>query len=133
MVIADLASIGIKVALPISGHLPFDLIAISQDGKLSRVSVKYRKNNVRRGLIISVETVFKNNNGNHCKIADKSWYDSVAVYCPDTSKCYYFLNTDIPECGKLAVRLTSNDFDNSKNRHKIKNANDYLDAMKLFR
>src|ERR1035437_9295099 len=128
MVIADLTSRGIKVALPISGHLPFDLIAISLEGKLSKVSVKHRKNNIKRGLVISVETVFKNNKGNHCKVADKLWYDSVAVYCPDTGKCYYFLNNDIPECGQLLIRLDPNKFENSKNRYRIKNANDYLDA-----
>ena len=41
-VIADLFSHGIQVALPISEHLPFDLIAISEHRKLARVSVKYR-------------------------------------------------------------------------------------------
>ena len=97
------------------------------------MSVKHRKNNVRRGLIVSVETVFKNNSGNHCKVADKLWYDSVAVYCPDTRKCYYFLNGDIPKCGKLLVRLNSDKFENSKNRYRIRNANDYLDVTRIFR
>ena len=41
MVIADLTSKGIKISLPISAHLPFDLIAISEDYNLSRIQIKY--------------------------------------------------------------------------------------------
>ena len=41
-IIRDLEIKGIKSCLPISEHLPFDLIAISPEGKLSRVSVKYK-------------------------------------------------------------------------------------------
>ena len=40
-IIADLMKNGIQVCLPISEHLPFDLIAISPDGHfLKRVQVK---------------------------------------------------------------------------------------------
>jgi hypothetical protein len=35
-VIADLLSKGIQVALPISEHLPFDLIAMNTDGQLKK-------------------------------------------------------------------------------------------------
>ncbi len=42
-VIADLIRNDIKVALPISEHLPFECIAISPEGGLCRVSVKSRR------------------------------------------------------------------------------------------
>jgi len=44
-VMADLVAHDIQVALPISEHLPFDLIAIHPTGDLRRVSVKYRAMN----------------------------------------------------------------------------------------
>lgn len=42
-VIADLVKHGIGIALPLSEHMPFDLDAVSPDGQLSRVSVKFRR------------------------------------------------------------------------------------------
>jgi PD-(D/E)XK endonuclease len=41
-VIADLMTNGVQVAVPLSEHLPFDLIAISEDGAMRRVQVRYR-------------------------------------------------------------------------------------------
>ncbi|RTL07646.1 hypothetical protein EKK58_00310 [Candidatus Dependentiae bacterium] len=54
-------------------------------------------------LQVSLKTVYKNNLGNHVKVADKAWYDSVAVYCPDTKCCYFFLASEIPAGGVKAV------------------------------
>ena len=48
-VIVDLMSKGIHVCLPISEHLPFDLIAVYPEGRLSRLSVNYRS--VTKGRI----------------------------------------------------------------------------------
>src|SRR4030081_1830150 len=41
-VIADLMTSGVHVAVPLSEHLPFDLIAISEHGAMRRVQVRYR-------------------------------------------------------------------------------------------
>jgi hypothetical protein len=41
-VIADLMTNGIQVAVPLSEHLPFDLIAVGEDGAMRRVQVRYR-------------------------------------------------------------------------------------------
>jgi hypothetical protein len=87
-VVADLTKRGIKIALPLSEHLPFDLIAISLDGALARVSVKYRT--ATNGYLeITTKTVWSNRKGAHIKHVDKTWLDGVAVYCPDTTMCYY--------------------------------------------
>ena len=41
-VIGDLMSNGVQVAIPLSEHLPFDLIAIGDGGAMRRVQVRYR-------------------------------------------------------------------------------------------
>ena len=41
-VIGDLMSNGVQVAVPLSEHLPFDLIAIGEGGAMRRVQVRYR-------------------------------------------------------------------------------------------
>ena len=97
--IAVLYRNGIMVALPISDHLAFDLIAIARDGRLSRVSVKHRKLDKDGKLQVSLKTVYKNSLGNHVKVADKRWYDAVAVFCPDTERCYFFKSVEIPSGG----------------------------------
>lgn len=107
--IASLYRAGIMVALPLSDHLAFDLVAISEEGQLSRVSVKHRKLDKKRKLQVSLKTVYKNTTGNHVKIADPSWYDAVVVYCPDLAECFYFRSSDIPAKGVKAVDV--NDLD----------------------
>lgn len=97
--VAALYRVGIMVALPISDHLAFDLIAVSDNGRLSRVSIKHRKLDKRGKLQVSLKTVYKNNTGNHVKIADPAWYDAVIVYCPDLRECFYFRSSDIPAKG----------------------------------
>ena len=39
--IADLTAKGIKIAIPLSAHLPFDLIAFDENYKSCRIQVKY--------------------------------------------------------------------------------------------
>ena len=41
-VIADLMTHGVQVAVPLSEHLPFDLVAIDEGGAMRRVQVRYR-------------------------------------------------------------------------------------------
>jgi hypothetical protein len=87
-VMADLMKCGIKIALPLSEHLPFDLIAVNNKGQLSRVSVKYRTA-TDGSFEVSTCGVWSNRKGSHRRQVDISWLDAVAVYCPDTSTCYY--------------------------------------------
>jgi PD-(D/E)XK endonuclease len=49
-IIGDLLRAGIQVALPLSEHLPFDAIAVDEQGGLRRLQVKYRA--VRQGRIV---------------------------------------------------------------------------------
>jgi hypothetical protein len=41
-VIGDLMTHGVHVAVPLSEHLPFDLVAIGEHGTVRRVQVRYR-------------------------------------------------------------------------------------------
>lgn len=87
-VIANLDSHGIKVALPISEHLPFDLIAISDNLKLSRVSVKY-VSIVHGSIAVPLRSISTNMKGWKAKTINYNDIDSIAVYCPNNKKCYY--------------------------------------------
>jgi hypothetical protein len=85
-VIADLTSKGIKVAIPISAHLPFDLIAISSDNKLCRIQIKYcgGEDSIKlstRTISVSSKEVVKKVNFEHI--------DAYAAYSPKTNLVYY--------------------------------------------
>ncbi len=87
-IIANLDLHGIKSALPISDHLPFDLIAINETAKLARVSVKYRKV-YRGGIFIPLSTVYANTKKTTVSPVDLNEIDGFAVYCPCSGQCYY--------------------------------------------
>lgn len=125
-VIADLFSHGIQVALPMSEHLPFDLIAIAEQRKLARVSVKYRA--AKRGKIsLTYRSSWSDRHGVHIRHHDKTTYDAIAVYCPDTHECYYIQNAEVGK--NFCLRI-----DNTKNSQekKIRFASGYRDPRRLF-
>lgn len=106
-VIADLLSKGIQVCLPLSEHLPFDLIAVKEDGSLLRVSVKYRT--LKKG---SVYVVFSNSysdsHGVHTKEIDKNLIDLLAIYCPETKEVYYVIPSEFDKSVTLRVEESKN-------------------------
>ena len=105
-VIADLISKGIQVALPISEHLPFDLIAISEGNELETVSVKYRTLDGFRDISMSFRSTYADSFGSHVRKHDKTSYDSVAIYCPDTKLCYYMNVSDFKDNTFVYLRIT---------------------------
>lgn len=121
-VIADLLSKGIQVCIPISEHLPFDLVAYYPDGSLKRVSVKYRKVNKHGTFDISFRSVYSNSKGAHVKKLDKDLVDLFAVYCPDTNQVYYF-NHKLYK-GSVFFRITG--IGDSRNRNRIRLAKYFL-------
>lgn len=88
-VIADLMTAGIQVSLPISEHLPFDLIAIAPDHRLSKLSVKFLTMTARGTVIIPGRSGWTDRHGVHKRPHKVGDYDAVAVYCPTTNRCYY--------------------------------------------
>ncbi|OGO49870.1 MAG: hypothetical protein A2W37_16415 [Chloroflexi bacterium RBG_16_63_12] len=96
MVIANLMNNGIQVCVPISEHLPFDLVAISAGFALRKVQVKYRS--VRNGKIsLSLRNSYSDRRGVHVRQAARSSFDAYAVYCPETQKVYYVNVAEIPD------------------------------------
>lgn len=106
-VIADLLSKGVQVCLPLSEHLPFDLIAVKESGELMRVSVKYRT--AKNGSIfVSFSSSYSDSKGVHIKFADKSLIDLLAIYCPETKEVYYVLPSDFDKTVTLRIEEPKN-------------------------
>lgn len=92
----DLLEHGIRACLPLSEHLPFDLIAVMPDfTTLRRVQVKYR--GMERG---AVELEFKSNYYDskriYSKYVDLGELDVYAIYNPQADHVYYLRIDEIP-------------------------------------
>lgn len=96
-VIANLMQNGIQVCLPISEHMPFDLIGVYPDGTLKRISVKYREISKRGTVEVALRSCYSDSKGAHNVEIDKDAIDMIAIYCPDNQKIYY---TDHKEFNK---------------------------------
>jgi len=126
-VIADLTSKGIKIALPISSHLPFDLIAISPDYKTSRVSVKYVDG--EESIMLSLRTI------SACSIemvryVNLSHIDAYAAYSPVKKEVYYVNKKEFENVKTgLTLRLAESTI-NDKRIHFAKN---YKDVSNLWK
>src|SRR3954471_9913381 len=89
MVIADLTKKGCYICLPISEHLPFDLVVVNNEGNIARVQVKYRTA-VNGTVEVPLRSVYSNSQGARAVRNDFSKFDAYAIYCPDTEKVYYY-------------------------------------------
>lgn len=125
-IIAKLMENGIHVALPISEHLPFDLIAIKENA-MCRVSVKYRERR-SNGIDLTFQHVWMNSKGVQHKLVDKETFDATAIYCPDTRESYFIKNSEI-EGHSICLR-----FERPKNNQEegIRYGKDYIDPNRLF-
>jgi hypothetical protein len=124
--IASLLKHGIGVALPISEHLPFDLIAISRDGKMRRLSVKYRK--VDRGIIqVPLRSVWSNKTGCHVRSLERGEVDGHAIYCPDTAQCY-FMRDDCITTKSITLRIETP----KQHADSVDMAKDHMNPLVLF-
>ena len=94
-VIADLLKHDIHIALPMSEHLPFDLIAIHRDGQMKKLSVKYRAMTQHGVVKVKSGSMWNDRNGTHFRRHTPGDYDAVAIYCPDTDECYYLLAAEL--------------------------------------
>lgn len=125
---ADLLKHNIQIALPVSEHLPFDLIAIHPRGDMIKVSVKYRV--MSRSGVVRVETrrVWNDRNGTHHRQHRPGDYDSVAIYCPDTDECYYLLASELSPSGRT-LRITD---PGNNQMFGISLARSFIDPDRLF-
>ena len=131
MVIADCAKHGIHACLPISEHLPFDLIIVDQEGQLAKIQVKYITKRNDGTLPISMRNSYLNKDGPYAVLTNRELFDAYAVYCPDTEEVYYVHNCEIPKNQRSTFRIR---IDPSKNNQveRIRYAKDYLNPNRLF-
>lgn len=129
-VIADLLTAGIQPAILLSEHLPFDCIAVAPDGRMSRLSVKYRTAKLG-SITVRLTNSWADKNGTHSKKHDKQTFDAVAVYCPQTERVYYIRVGEFDgNVDAFTLRLEP-----SKNNQtaRVRLAHDFLGAVRLFR
>ena len=102
-VIADLTEKEYYICLPLAEHLPFDLVAVNNQGLMVRVQVKFR--NVSRSGCIEVKfaSTWSNRKGTHLKAHDFGAFDGYAVYCPETKLVYYIPSREMS--GRTAIWL----------------------------
>lgn len=132
-VIAHLQLNDIRVALPLSEHLPFDAIAIDKNAKLSKISIKYRSiSPVSKSIEVPLRTISSNSQGYKIKMANLDEIDAFVIYCPDNRKCYY-----VPSCMlleyKSGLSLTLGTIEDKRNKNTSYNwAYEYEDPNKIF-
>jgi hypothetical protein len=127
MTIADLTSKGIKISLPISAHLPFDIIAIDENYKLSRVQVKYCDGDDK--IILSTRTI-SISSIESVKQVNFEYIDAYAAYSPVTNKVYY-VDKDFLKHKKNSLTLRIKKTDNNDSR--IHYADDFLNVNTLWK
>jgi hypothetical protein len=119
---------GVQVAVPLSEHLPFDLIAISEQGAMRRVQVRYRASANASRLRCELPGSWADRNGNHKRAFDASAIDVLAIYCPSPRTFVYLLADELPSTG-VHLRL-------SKARNgqvkRTRDASEYRDPWRMF-
>ena len=88
-VIADLLRAGAQVCLPISEHLPFDLVAVSPSHReIRRVQVRYAA--ARHGAVqLRLRQSYADKHGVHARLISLEEIDAFAIFCPDIDEVYY--------------------------------------------
>ncbi len=130
MALADLRRHGIITCLPISEHLPFDMVAVMPDmTTLVRLQVKYRKTNTVGTIHLPFRSNYYDSKKIYSKHVDLSHLDSYAVYSPDTNQMYYIRIDELPE-GAKAITLRLNPPKNHQ-KTRIWYAENFINPMQL--
>jgi len=127
-VIGDLMSNGVQVAVPLSEHLPFDLIAIGETGAMRRVQVRYRASADAAHLRCELGGWWADRHGNHRHAFDASAIDVLAIYCPAPKTFIYLLADELPSAA-VNLRLSS-----AKNGQvkRTRDASHFSDPRRMF-
>lgn len=130
MVLADLMSRGIQVALTVSEHMPFDLVAISPTMELARVQVKYRRLGTNGTISVKLKSSWADRSGSHDKVIDFSEVDGFAVYCLDVGKVFY---VPVATCSARTAAIHLRVSKSANNQEaRVRRAADHLDPNVLF-
>lgn len=129
-VISNLRQHDILTCLPLSEHLPFDLIAVMPDmATLLRVQAKYRSGTQYGTVLVE----FKNNYYDSKKIYSKpvnfNEIDAYAVYIPDIDRVCYFRVENLPSnASSLTLRFEPPKNNQRKGVHLVK---DFLNPLSI--
>lgn len=115
---ADLLEKGLAVLRPLLQSARYDLVG-EFEGRFYKVQCKYRR--VRNGVI---EVPFATGNESKWTPYNVGDFDVMAVYCPDTDRCYYLNASDCSD--RTSVFLRTEPAANNQ-RKGVNWANDYLD------
>ncbi|MCL4253229.1 MAG: hypothetical protein KJ043_05560 [Anaerolineae bacterium] len=130
MALADLRRHGIITCLPISEHLPFDMVAVMPDmTMLVRLQVKYRKTNTVGTIHLPFRSNYYDSKKIYSKHVDLSHLDSYAVYSPETNQVYYIRIDELLEDAK-AITLRLNPPKNHQ-KTRIWYAENFINPMRL--
>jgi PD-(D/E)XK endonuclease len=105
-VIGDLMTNGVQVAVPLSEHLPFDLIAVDDHGAMLRVQVRYRTAVNAAQLRCQLGNSWADRNGTHQRRFDASSIDALAIYCPSPRTFVYLRADELPPA-HVSLRLST--------------------------
>jgi hypothetical protein len=97
---------GIQVAVPLSEHLPFDLIAIGEAGAMRRVQVRYRASVDGVHVRCHLGGSWADRNGAHKRAFCASDIDVLAIYCPSPRTFVYLRVVEQPP-NHVSVRLST--------------------------
>lgn len=130
-VIADLLRSGAQVCLPISEHLPFDLIAVSPSVRITR-RVQVRYVSAREGALrVELRRTHADRHGVHHRSVNLQEIDCFAIFCPNTDKVYYVLTDEIRSSRSLfSLRVVASRNGQVEN---TKPAADFVGAERIFR
>jgi hypothetical protein len=119
----------IRCCVPLSEHLPFDLIAVMPDmTTLRRVQVKYRsaKDNV---ITLSFRSNYYDSKHIYSKQVNFKEIDSYAVYCPETCKTYFIRTNELWDSAiEIQLRLQPT---KSGRKKDVRMAEDYADVKRI--
>jgi len=127
-VIGDLMTSGVHVAVPLSEHLPFDLIAIDDCGAMRRVQVRYRTSLDSAHVRCHLGTSWADRNGTHKRAFDAASIDALAIYCPSPRTFAYVLASE------LNASYVNLRFSKTKNGQvkRTRDASEYRDPWRMF-
>ena len=125
-VLADCLQHGVQVCLPMSEHLPFDLILVSPEGDLARTQVKFIS--AYKGAIrVDLRSLWSDRNGPHRKPANLTLLDALAIYNPDTGRCYYLKRGEFKQRATLRIKPPKN-----TQMKGVRLARDFVGPARLF-
>src|SRR5262249_53813957 len=120
----------IRCCVPLSEHLPFDLIAVMPDfTTLRRVQVKYRKIAGRGCIELNFRSNYYDSNGIYSRPVDLSEIDCYAIFSPETNGIYY-LNTDEIPTEMMAITLRIEPTKNGQEK-RVWWARDFTDPRRI--